>query len=88
MGLKPGQRQQAGREVTPLGDPGGRRQKAEHGTEAGSGEGMPQSVGAEPCVVIRRWSGGSDGVGADAGGECAMGGQGSSRCGADCAREW
>ena len=31
MGLRPGPRQQAGREVTPLGDPGGKRRRAEQG---------------------------------------------------------
>ena len=39
MGLRPGPRQQAGREVTPLGDPGGEaaKSRARHGSLRGWG---------------------------------------------------
>ena len=44
MGLRPGPRQQAGREVTPLGDPGGEtaKSRARHGSLKGVG-GCPRA---------------------------------------------
>ena len=51
MGLRPGPRQQAGREVTPLGDPGGEtaKSRARHGSLKGWGA-APERVPSANCV--------------------------------------
>ena len=56
MGLRPGPRQQAGREVTPLGDPGGEtaKSRARHGSLKGWGA-APECgsvVGSVMMVVV------------------------------------